>query len=231
MIQGLETSPEAPASILRVIERRSLREIAVEQIRVAVEHGELKAGERLTELGFARRLGVAQATIREALMELEHQGFVERNGPRETRITVLTRRQINDIYVVRTRLEMLAVELLVARERADLTGAETQYEKMLGASRVEQHAEFYRADLDFHRALWRATGNASLAEALERLAPKLFAFVIIRHARATREKLVATAETHGTLLALIRSRELTAATELMEASMERAWIDDAELPE
>jgi len=67
----------ARSSNLRTIPRVSLKEAAVQQICQAIEGGELKSGETLTELGLARKLGVAQPTIREALLELEFIGYVE----------------------------------------------------------------------------------------------------------------------------------------------------------
>src|ERR1039458_9740232 len=92
--EGEMTATEAPQG-LRVIRRVSLKEMAIQHIREAIEHGELKAGEVLTELGLAKKLGVGQPTIREALLELEFYGFIERTGPRKTRVTMLTRQMIN----------------------------------------------------------------------------------------------------------------------------------------
>lgn len=68
----------------------------------------------------ARKLGVGQSTIREALLELEFKGYVESTASRETRVTYLTKRSIEDIYLVRARLEMLAVDLLTAQKLPQL---------------------------------------------------------------------------------------------------------------
>src|ERR1700761_7392503 len=105
---------------MRVIPRISLKDKAVQSIREAIERGELQSGETLTELGLARKLGVGQPTIREALLELEFLGFIERQGPRKTRVTRLTRQAIHDIYLVRMRLETLAAELVASQKVPDL---------------------------------------------------------------------------------------------------------------
>src|SRR5215813_7353352 len=114
------TSGPARSSNLRAIPRISLKEAAVQQICQAIESGELKSGEILTELGLASKLGVAQPTIREALLELEFIGYVERTANRKARVTLLTRRSIENIYLVRTRLETLAVELIAAQTSPEL---------------------------------------------------------------------------------------------------------------
>ena len=122
------------ASNLRAIPRVSLKEAAVQQICQAIESGELKSGELLTELGLARKLGVAQPTIREALLELEFIGYVERTSTRKSRVTLLTRRSIENIYLVRTRLETLAVELIAAQPRPPLESCEKPLHAMESAA-------------------------------------------------------------------------------------------------
>lgn len=218
-------------SSLVPIHRRSLKDTAVAKIRSAISRVELRAGERLTELGLAQRLGVGQATIREALIELEHQGFIQRRGPGKTFVTALSQRDINDIYLVRKRLETLVVELLVAQKRRDLSDSHRAYQRMLKSAESGQPIDFYDADLDFHRGLWQATRNRFLAEALEQLVPRLFAFDIIQKAAPPRQKLSQMAETHRELLELIRSGLLEAAKAAMEESMQQARVDDAGLSE
>jgi DNA-binding GntR family transcriptional regulator len=216
---------------MRKINRKSLKQNVVEQTLAAIESGELKAGERVTELGLGTRLGVSQPTIREALIELEKQGFVERKPPRKTFITVLTRRDIAEIYRVRTPLEILAVQLLIEASVSDLEHSERAYREMIEYANTENMANFLRADLNFHRGLWHATGNRHLSCTLELLVPKLLAFGIIRHAQPPRERLVEVAEMHGQLLLLIHEGKEQAAVALMEASLWQAWEDDSQLAE
>src|ERR1700728_4102768 len=90
---------------LGAIRRVSLKDTAVQRICEAIEAGELEAGETLTELGLARKLGVAQPTIREAILELEFIGYLERTATRKIRVALLTKRSIDNIYMVRMRLE------------------------------------------------------------------------------------------------------------------------------
>ena len=68
---------------------------------------------------------------------------------------------------------------------------------------VGNWVKFCYADLEFHRKLWRSTGNETLAGVLERLVPKLFAFGIIQHARPNPEKLIDISKQHRQLLDLI----------------------------
>jgi DNA-binding GntR family transcriptional regulator len=214
-----------------MIRRVSLKETAVQRIRQAIDRKELKAGETVTELGLARKLGVAQPTIREALLELEFIGYVERTAPRKTRVTVLTRRSIDDIYLVRARLEALVAELVAAQKAPQLQSCWEHLSEMEAAAKSGMCPEFFHADLEFHRALWRCSQNECAESALERIVPKLFAFGIIQHARPDSENLIETCNLHRRLMDVIVEGDVEATRHLMELSMEKAWLDDVQLPE
>jgi len=143
----------------------------------------------------------------------------------------LTRRQIDEIYLVRVRLEILAAEILANSPAPHLQECEQWCREMHASAQAGVWVKFCYADLEFHRALWRSTENETLAGALERLVPKLFAFGIIQHARPTPEKLIDIAKQHSQLLDLIAKRDVEATRTLMELSMAKAWMDDIELPD
>lgn len=236
--ESVETQEETRTSgwnslSLQTIRRVSLKDRAAQQIREAIEHGELKAGTVLTELGLAKKLGVGQPTIREALLELMFLGFVERHGPRKTRVTLLTRAMIDEIYVVRVRLECLAAELVAAQDHPDLSLCWEEVENLETAAKTGQAVSFYQADLAFHRALWKATGNESLHSCLEQLVPRLMTFSIIQRVHPPTEKLVTIAAVHRELLEVIEAndRSIEAVRSVMQRSMENAWIDDTQLSE
>lgn len=215
---------------LQVIPRVSLKDRSVRSIREAIERGELRAGETLTELGLARKLGVGQPTIREALIELEFLGFIERQGPRKTRVTLLSRDAIADIYRVRMVLETLAVELVVTQKVPDLRECWNAALRMESAAKAGDSGEFYQGDLEFHRALWRASNNQSLQSCLEQLVPKLMTFSIIQKAHPAPEKLEEIATVHRRLLEMISAGNVAASIKMMSDSMRNAQEDDEQLP-
>ena len=212
---------------LGVIDRRSLKTIALERIRGAILRGTLKPGRRITEIGLARSLGVGQGTVREALFELEYQGLIQRQGSRKM-IRALTAQDIEEIYEVRCQLETFAVSRLAGSTPLRLQQAEDACQEMFDAAQVEAMERFWQADLRFHQALWQATGNQHLADSLERLVAWRFALVIIRRRRPDRSALEAIASRHQELLRLIQAGEIEAAKAAMVESMHRARLDDLE---
>jgi DNA-binding GntR family transcriptional regulator len=215
---------QKPSGLGRV-QRKSLRQTVADGIYSAILRGELGAGERVTELGLAGRLAVSQPTIREALLELEKQGFIQRKLPRKTFVTVLTRRDISEIYDVRTSLEVAAIRRIVARGATDLKTAERAYQTMIESERAGQILEFVLADLDFHRGLWEASGNRHLATALEVVVPKLFAFVLIGRFQRSSDTMALDIEMHGRLLQLIRDLDEDKAVALLEKSLQLGLVE------
>jgi len=215
---------------LAVIKRPALKDLVIKEIREAIMAGDLKPGERLTESGLAKKLRVSQATVREALIELENLGFVERPAPRKTRVTVQTRRDTEEIYAIRLPLEKLVIDCLI-NKNANLDDAERTCERMLQAALDGNVAEFLVADLAFHQVLWKAANNLHLEEILGRLVGRGFAFslITVRQRRPITEKLKAIGLLHMELLQLIRAGEIEQAKMTLEASMDRTWMEEVNL--
>lgn len=57
-----------------VINKKKLKDEVFASLQKAIVEGELKPGERIVETKIAADMGVSQATVREALKELEFYG-------------------------------------------------------------------------------------------------------------------------------------------------------------
>ena len=102
-------------SRIEAVHVRSLAEAAAQSLREAIIAGKLKPGERLIEQKLASQLGIGQPTLREALKELEYQGFVRKLANKgRTFVTKLSTEDISKIHQVRMVLEVLAVDLAAA---------------------------------------------------------------------------------------------------------------------
>ncbi len=93
---------------LQKIKPISKKDRIVASLREAMISGAIRSGEQIVEGKIAQQLGVGQGVIREALIELEHQGFVQRIPFAGTQVTELTLQDAQQIYDVRIELEPLA---------------------------------------------------------------------------------------------------------------------------
>ena len=86
------------------IETVSKKDRVVATLREAIVSGRMKPGDAVVEGKVARQLGVGQPVIREALLDLEHQGFVQRVPYRGTSVTKLGADEIEQIQQLRVEL-------------------------------------------------------------------------------------------------------------------------------
>jgi DNA-binding GntR family transcriptional regulator len=177
---------------------RSLSQSAAEAVREAIISGKLKPGERLVEQKLAANLGIGQPTLREALKELEYQGFVRKIPHKGSYVTRLTREDFQKILEVRLTLESLAVSR--AAERITEKTA-TQFKQivddMKAAAEAMDRSAFHRCDIAFHRKMWEVSDNEYLALALESIVFALFASVLFQQQRAD---FLAAAQQHRAML-------------------------------
>jgi DNA-binding GntR family transcriptional regulator len=180
---------------LRLIQPVSKRDQVVDSFKEAILSGLIQPGDAIVESKVAQQLGAGIPLIREALIELEHQGYVRKVPYKGTTVTKLERREVEKIFRLRTELESLAVEL--ARERVtpeDIEFLRGVTAKMKVAAQTLDLDQFYQNDLAFHRKLWEVSGNEYLVECLERIVAPLFAFFVMKDRRPGESYLVSAAQ-------------------------------------
>ncbi|NJN40327.1 MAG: GntR family transcriptional regulator [Gammaproteobacteria bacterium] len=89
---------------------------AYTQLKRQIMYNELPPDFRALEEELALRLGMSRTPIREALIRLEQEGFVELVPRRGMRVKPLTGRDIRDMTEVLACLESAAAEKLAARQ-------------------------------------------------------------------------------------------------------------------
>ena len=84
-------------------------------LKQQIFRGDLQPGDRVVEKKIAKQFGTGQNPVREALIELSHQGFVRRLPNRGTYITKIDFEEAKRIARVRTLLEHLMIDLVTRR--------------------------------------------------------------------------------------------------------------------
>jgi DNA-binding GntR family transcriptional regulator len=166
----------------------------VETLKEAILTGALQSGDQIVEGKLAQQLGVGQGLIREALIELEHQGFVQRSPFSWTQVTTLTNADAEQIYEIRIRLEPLAFALAAQTATAEqIAGLRELIAKAREGAVMQALPAFFESHLAYRRKVWELSGNRFLRETLERLVAPLYALFLMR-ADFNREGLLQTIE-------------------------------------
>jgi DNA-binding GntR family transcriptional regulator len=169
------------ATTFERIEPVSKKTRVVSLLREAILSGTIKGGEQIVEAKLAQQFGVGQGLIREALIELEHHGFVQRTPFSGTTVPTMTLEDAQQIFEIRIELEPLAFSLAARRvNERDLGSLNELNEKTKRDAKAEDLEAFFESHLAFRQKVWELSGNRYVQQALERVVIPLYALYLIR---------------------------------------------------
>lgn len=143
------------------IQSRSLRERVISILREAIINGELLPGQPLVGTELAGQIGVSQATLRDAIYALSLEGLVDTVAYHVSTVKQLSKKDIEDLFGVRSMLESYAIRQIVATEHSSPALRELYAicAEMEAAAELASLTEVNRIDRQFHDALIEHSGN------------------------------------------------------------------------
>ena len=194
---------------------------AYRQVRDRILSGELQPGAVIQQRELASQIGISTTPLREALRRLKSEGLVELDAHRDARISPLRAEEGRDLLELRKSLDPLAAGLAAQRRTNSdiqaIRAAHSVLEPLPSHPAVEQLV----AHRNFHAAIYRASHNDLLIDALEGLWDKAdryrrLALQSDRGQDARDQK----AREHQLLVDLIASGDSEAAANLMRTHID-----------
>ena len=149
------------------IARRALRHDVRREILAMIFDGRLPVAERINERDLGAQLEVSRTPIREALLGLEGEGFVESRPARGFAPVPLSARDVNEVYPLVAALEILAVRSTPPeRLRAHLPELHRLADQMAAAPDARRAQAL---DDRWHARLVKECGNERLLRTLSSL--------------------------------------------------------------
>lgn len=168
------------------IERRGLRDRVYDRVLELLLSGEVEPGARLSIETIARQLSVSPTPVREAMVQLERTGLVNREALKGYRVAPpLTEAQLNELTEARIMLESTAARLATPADESLLSELDVALdahrkagEHLLkvtadGNGDLSDTTEYFARDVDFHRIIFRHCGNRYLHDMSETLGGQL----------------------------------------------------------
>jgi DNA-binding GntR family transcriptional regulator len=185
-------------------------------LRKAIHAGKLRPRQRIIEEDLARELEVSRGPVREALLRLERDGLVVTTSRRGTFIRDISLAEIGVIFRMRAKLEGLCVRYM--RENASIDAPDLlnrALKKLKAAATKNNEEQFFHADMELHRTIWKASNQPLLYRTLNLLMnPYIF---IIARAYSSRIPLVNRRENHEQYVKMV----LRAPLDTIEEEVER----------
>lgn len=130
----------------------SAQQEAYRYLRDRILSGELSGDARLNPAEIAELLGISRMPVREALRQLDAEGLVIMRPNRAALVRRLTAAEVEDLFEIRTALEVLAVrpavQALNAESLAELVGTMERMDRARS-----NPVEWLRRHDDFHDAI------------------------------------------------------------------------------
>lgn len=200
---------------------KPLRELVLEAIREAIISGILKPRERLMEIQLAEELGVSRTPIREALRELELEGFIVMVPRKGAYVADMTFKDIADIFEIRAALEGLAAGLAAERitdeEMEDMERHLVEKADAIACGDMERLVE---VDTSFHESIYQASRNDRLKGIINNLREQIQRFRATSLAYPGRMK--QSLEEHRAIVEAIHARDVVLARQLTQEHIENA---------
>lgn len=144
------------------VERRTttLRELALEKMRIAILDAHFLPGERLVERALCEELGVSRTVVREVLRHLQAEGLVDTIPNQGPIVAVLDSETAAQIYEIRALLEGDAA--MACAQRADdsvasrLAGCIANIQH---AFEVHEHARVRELTTTFYEQMFHGAGK------------------------------------------------------------------------
>lgn len=131
----------------------TLVERVANDIREAIIEGRLEPGERIGQLALAERFGTSRLPVREALRLLHNEGLVSLKPNAGARVASLTVAELTEVYLMRERLEPLALaESIPHLTDEEIATLSSYVDSMEQVDTTHDRWGWLEIDRRFHRA-------------------------------------------------------------------------------
>jgi DNA-binding GntR family transcriptional regulator len=179
---------------------------AYQQIKQRILQNQLDSRKSLDEKMFSKQFKISRTPIREALIMLEKEGLVSREGGRGFYIQQFRMKDMQDIYKFRSLVEIAASKLILSQITEDKIQSLTQIQNQLKSLiRVGDPAEILVKSFEFHTRFIEASENSMIIGAMKNCYEKI---ILISWSAKEMAGSVQSLKEHEEILSALRKRDL-----------------------
>jgi DNA-binding GntR family transcriptional regulator len=200
-----------------------LADAVYRQVKGDIFEFRLLPGTGISENEIAARARVSRTPVREALLRLEREGFLELSPKTGWSVKPLDFEHFEHLYDVRVILELAALAKLCAGEPGGALEELKSVWLVPAKQRRSDRVEVAQLDEAFHAALVRAAGNPELARLHGDITERIR---IIRRLDFTQpERIERTYQEHAAILRAVLARKLEQASMLLRSHIEASKLE------
>jgi DNA-binding GntR family transcriptional regulator len=143
---------------------------ALRNVIVASDIYRSRADIRLDERQLAQDFGISRTPVREAMAQLEREGFVRSVPRRGVYVVRKTKREVIEMITAWAALESMAARLITQHASdADIAGLRRMFATFEGDKLHAKLDEYSAVNINFHQTIIELSGNAVLIQLAENL--------------------------------------------------------------
>jgi DNA-binding GntR family transcriptional regulator len=204
------------------LKRQTLRDQIVDALRRSIMSGELEPGTQITESELARTFGVSRGPLREAMTQLIQDGLLVAVPWTGTHVVDLTLQEVQEIFSLRTELEIFAFrEVWDRRDAAFLEELNRRHDRLLASIAANDDEASIVDELALHSHVYEACGHSLLLGVWQGLSGKLQLYWAAHHRAHGRRG--PKAEGHAAYVALAQGDDLSTMVEEIRTHMVQGY--------
>jgi DNA-binding GntR family transcriptional regulator len=197
------------AELLRVLNRQSgtsLVDDIIIKVGTDIIEGRLNPGDDLNSVELAKHFKTSRTPVREALLTLQREGFVEINAHRRPRVAPLSLSEVQDMYRVRAYLYELVSHSVVEHATDDDLDALEEVQQRLQRAADEGDVDgYFWTNVEFRNTEASLARNPTLVRLLDSLGLRMLR---LRHLSLSRPgRLTTSVDNHERLILAYRDRD------------------------
>lgn len=205
------SEPGLPLAAVAVAPRTSASRMVADALRAAIVDGRLPPGAPLRQDAVARHFSVSAIPVREALRQLESEGWTKVEVHKGATVAPLSADEAREIYEIRAALEGLAITLAIPNHTEEsLREAQSLFE---AAERERDPARYVSRNEAFHMSLYAPAGRPQLIEMIEVLHRRGERYLRVKFGLPEHKRV--SDQEHGQLMRIVRRKDVAAAQKLI----------------
>ncbi len=156
---------------------KTIKQLVYEHLRDQIRKRELLPGEAINLEKTAKRLGVSRTPLREALIQLEMEGFVSILPHKGVFVNNITKEDIRHFYQIIGALEAAAILSAYPLLKKEHIKSLKEMNKTLKSAVKNRDFHLYnRVNIEFHDLFMELSGNSVLRRIVNTLKKRLYDF-------------------------------------------------------
>lgn len=153
-----------------------------DMLRDRITAGDLAPGEKLTETDLASRLKISRGPLREAILQLTEEGLLVKEPYRGLRVRSVSRRELEELYSMRTTLERFAFEEAWDKRTDEaLDDLKHRLSRLEQARNTKDISAAVGGEIAFHTWVYDLSGHGLLKSHWQKLVPLVQIYMSIHN--------------------------------------------------